>query len=98
MKSGIFRYLLIILSIEFLVLSVFPCQDKNNLEAKHQMEHNQDECSPFCVCQCCHTSVMLDLIIADFLPEKTNSDFKSIYLAFTSDLILNAHFHPPRRI
>lgn len=28
--------------------------------AEHHQDHNEaDDCSPFCVCQCCHTSPVL---------------------------------------
>jgi hypothetical protein len=58
-----------------MVLSVIPCSDvqnecndtKPNQEMAHNHDHQQDKddnCSPFCICACCGTSVT----VIEFFP------------------------------
>lgn len=73
MKSAAF-----ILSIYILLLTTIPCADSgekcqdvsgncaisqtHNFSHGHSEEKN-DSCSPFCVCNCCHVSVLITSII-----------------------------------
>ena len=99
MKANALQYFLIILSLEFLFLSAIPCQDgfaSDRIE--HESDHHQDECSPFCVCQCCHIPVIQEIIATEFKPHKPLSEYQSIYIPYSSNFVMKPHFHPPRRI
>lgn len=57
-----------ILSVYIFGLTFFPCGDVHGAdeehsqwEASHDHDEGEDDCSPMCYCQCCHTSVILTL-------------------------------------
>ncbi|MBY0426353.1 MAG: hypothetical protein K2Q22_12000 [Cytophagales bacterium] len=58
------RFFTIVLSFFVLMLSIAPCSDVENcnqedveLTADHtDHQHEQDFCSPFCICACCGCS------------------------------------------
>ncbi len=66
-----------ILSILILVMSVRPCSDGSTISSCESAEYSgchhdtgdqrggvEDDCSPFCVCQCCG----ITLFMPDFIP------------------------------
>lgn len=72
----------IILSLYLLTLIALPCIDVQKDIAKHQVElsqQNQDEhhhsdadhCSPFCTCNCCATS----LIIQEYIVQSNSFSY-----------------------
>lgn len=61
------KFVHLILSIYIIALSCLPCTDaENNIRNKEisvrvqeksaSNEHHDDACSPFCICNCCHSS------------------------------------------
>lgn len=61
------KYLAIILSVYMTLLSLLPCQDKEDmiagithitLQKSHSPndERGQETCTPFCTCSCCSTA------------------------------------------
>ncbi|MCA5003540.1 DUF6660 family protein [Sphingobacterium bovistauri] len=79
------RFLYIILSMYLLSLTVIPCSDsivsmcQNQIEDTHAHDNpnsadNHDNCSPFCVCNCCKVYGVSQLL-GDYFP---NSDLKYI--------------------
>jgi len=61
------KFINLILSFYIIALSCLPCSDaENNIgnkvtsisieEKSASNEHHDDACSPFCICNCCHTS------------------------------------------
>jgi hypothetical protein len=65
------RIFCILLSIYFLTLSALPCTDEQVGAEKQDTEltvaghtshdHEQETCSPFCICACCGVSVFLSM-------------------------------------
>ncbi|KJD33785.1 hypothetical protein PK35_03255 [Tamlana nanhaiensis] len=62
------KFLAFILSIYIFTLNLMPCEDsvvadnevKTEISQKHDSDHNHqdnDLCSPFCQCHCCHIHV-----------------------------------------
>lgn len=70
--AGMVKLVSTILSVYFLVLTVMPCADAQLISigeelssvhdeadhSGHDHSSGEDLCSPFCVCQCCHTDVV----------------------------------------
>jgi len=67
------RIIAFILALYVMVLTVIPCIDVPQDNSKHKTEFSQqkqdshhhsdtDHCSPFCTCNCCSTSVILQEI------------------------------------
>lgn len=91
-----------ILSILITFLSLLPCDDVkviDNCDQEIQFHNdndndhsNTDDCSPFCLCQCCHTPVVI------FSPYYFNtaitlySNYKQ--LGYYQSLILNILLYP----
>jgi len=70
------KIIALILSLCILALSAIPCIDAKADLSGHQVEiaqpckdthqHNEaDNCSPFCTCNCCTTSVILQEYMAE---------------------------------
>ena len=63
------RSVALILAVFFAGLTVIPCTDAEIAEdtietvledgLEHQHDSESDLCSPFCVCQCCHTHLIV---------------------------------------
>jgi len=70
------KFIAAILSIYILVLVAFPCADKSECNVMHKTELSQqatastvpamDECSPFCVCNCCVSIVLVQIFSVSF--------------------------------
>ena len=65
----------ILFAFYFLSLSVMPCNDEQDCkEAKHteqvaqadNHEHENEVCTPFCVCSCCATHILFSNFSNDF--------------------------------
>ena len=81
------RSVALIFAIFFAGLTVIPCTDAEIAEdtietvledgLEHQHDSESDLCTPFCVCHCCHThliiqqSFMSDLVIRSFPTTKS---------------------------
>ena len=60
------KFINLLLSIYIIALSCLPCTDaegyieNNTAVVKNQekaiSEHHADSCSPFCICNCCHSN------------------------------------------
>lgn len=95
-----------LLAIFFLYLSVIPCVDavecqEENAEYQLKAEdgHNHDAeddyCSPFCACQCCHSHITAPGLLAYFSHTQNSQEFSSYY----SDHLSNISFsiwEPPK--
>jgi hypothetical protein len=60
----------------FLFLSVIPCGDKEGCnefqqagfaQTTHHEDHNDEVCTPFCVCSCCATHFVATSIESQFI-------------------------------
>src|SRR5665648_798067 len=69
------KLLAYILSIYFLVLTAIPCVDVpedhdickvEQAQDATDHQHETDDCSPFCTCQCCTTPVVFHEFIVHF--------------------------------
>ncbi len=59
------RYVALLLSLWFSVLTQVPCDDTLLLSSQHQVESycvhindHTEHCSPLCYCHCCHSPVV----------------------------------------
>lgn len=81
------RFTALIFSVYIFALALMPCSDSadHSHDGENQIaitqthgdaaEHHADMCSPFCLCQCCQTSVVeLGLAFIPNLP----ADFESV--------------------
>ncbi len=98
----------IILSIYVTCLALVPCSDFENIqsgqelsvEATHDHDHPDncnDSCTPFCMCACCHTNVVVNKEEVDntlnlITPDSTLHDF---YTEMETTPYLHVLFHPP---
>ncbi|MDP4189500.1 MAG: hypothetical protein Q8907_06505 [Bacteroidota bacterium] len=94
-----------ILSIYVLVLIAIPCADKPDDNLLHKPEitqgspsgHHQDmdHCSPFCVCSCCASPVVLQFYAFPANLIYVQVDFPELVPDFHS-ATLNSVWQPPR--
>ncbi|WP_341224761.1 DUF6660 family protein [uncultured Arcticibacterium sp.] len=98
-----------ILSISVLLMAIMPCGDdfllsvKGNVEGarlvdrthQHQ-DGEEDDCSPFCLCQCCGSSFAFDLSLVPLkLWEFTTYSYSFNYsFNYTGDFSVGV-WHPP---
>jgi len=99
-----------ILAVLMICLSVIPCDDVEGAEncgtethfhAQSNQDHDghseSDGCSPFCVCQCCHTPVILSSYFARTSIFLNNTNIKlDHYQSFLPNSIIYAIWHPPK--
>ena len=90
------QILTLLLSVYLLALMVLPCNDDHSHTsvttekqiAQADEHHNDiDACSPFCVCACCTTPIMVQqLITFESLPFITpyNRELNSFYTSVTA--------------
>lgn len=87
------RIITSLLSVYLLVLMVLPCNDAHaqtetvshtQLSQIHNDEHHEDFCTPFCICACCTTPIIVQSATVFEVPyfdisyTKTQSFYKSI--------------------
>ncbi|MCP1996829.1 DUF6660 family protein [Flavobacterium sp. HSC-61S13] len=106
MKKGR-QIVIMFISVLLLVLALLPCADKKTVTA---MEHTltqvstsshqhvgMDKCSPFCVCNCCTSPIMIknNVFFEQFTFPKTTLKSPDYYQSF---VITVFHFiwKPPR--
>ena len=98
----------ILLSVLMLSFSVIPCEDEivyddNNVEMhcsddnKQDNHSDKDNCSPFCVCQCCQIHIAFSIpffkkIIIDRSVEEKTEIYQNLYEKDTFFLVWN----PPK--
>jgi hypothetical protein len=93
------KILTAILSIYFLGLSFVPCadsapeeKDSVSIENHCSDENHLDLCAPFCLCQCCHSVVVMEkspyvvMAIPSF-PEQIISKGKNLQAEFLDPLL-----------
>jgi hypothetical protein len=98
------KYFLLLFSLYILTLSSVPCVcedmcEDENIEQTTQHEQEQDEnCTPFCTCACCHTVVTAYKYVA--LNKKQSFALPINYpIVKVKDFIsttLNANWQPPK--
>jgi len=81
------KLLSLLFALYFSVLAGYPCTDADeraNADVAFHMQHNQagaDQCSPFCICSCCATSVQLTAEAITLTVDRAhNSKFITPYL------------------
>lgn len=103
MKSGILAVLMI-------YLSVMPCDDLNEVDScaidtNFHTQNDQDpdghsesdDCSPFCVCQCCHTPVIMSsYFVRTSIAVYSTADKMDYYQSVYPNGINDAIWHPPK--
>ena len=103
------RILAFILSIFVLAMAIMPCDDEfdNAMSpdvSKTQVENhsdnhshqNEDGCTPFCICQCCGTPIILPALFN--FNEKNEVALSSISFHYSSLYFYdysNGVWHPP---
>lgn len=101
------KFLKIILSVHFLLLSCMPCADAetsnyNNSgpEWVHSVKHHHDDfCSPFCICSCCGSVVIshpqvesFEFFHPNFIPEQKTAGYEFAFISnFTGNI-----WQPPK--
>jgi hypothetical protein len=90
------QILTLLLSVYLLALMVLPCNDdhshaqvttENQIAQADNHHDDVDACSPFCVCACCTTPIMVQQIIAfESLPAiiPYNREVNSFYMPVAS--------------
>lgn len=99
-----------ILAILMIYLSVMPCDDINEtknsgVESSFLTQCNQhndghaesDDCSPFCICQCCHTPVIMNtFFVRTSVVSFTIQDKLGYYESLNANSFINTVWHPPQ--
>jgi hypothetical protein len=95
-----------ILSLFLLGLSVIPCADEVNAESveitsvntdgDHDHESDEDLCSPFCVCQCCHSHFVANHAYYPNLISLVQVIQKTEYNAYFTNGYLDSILQPPQ--
>lgn len=89
MKS-IRQILTIILSVYLLALMAMPCRDdhshkttvtQNQLAQAEDHDHEADGCTPFCVCNCCTTPIVVQQLFT-FIPVTFNAPYNREVISF----------------
>ena len=101
-----------LLAVLMIYLSVMPCEDikgadkcstETHLYAQcnqHNDSHSDsDGCSPFCICQCCHTPViMTSYFVRTSIVVNKTQDKLGYYRSLYDNSIINAIWHPPKSV
>ncbi|MEM1405143.1 MAG: DUF6660 family protein [Bacteroidota bacterium] len=100
------RLFAFILSLFLLGLSVVPCADGANDESieitsvntdgDRDHESDEDLCSPFCVCQCCHSHFVANHAFYPNLMSLLNMIENTAYNAFFTKGHLDSILQPPQ--
>jgi hypothetical protein len=95
-----------ILSISFLMLTMFPCTETESadvcgVEVHYHMQGNQghsdtDLCSPFCLCLCCNTNITTNHNLNYALLAANQQVHKTIYRGISEKDILHSLLQPPQ--
>lgn len=99
-----------IFAVFMFFLSVMPCDDsqgdkspdlESHLHAQNSQDHEghseTDDCSPFCVCQCCQTSIIFSINSFESPINFSNTDIKfNFYQSFHPNGMIHAIWHPPK--
>ncbi len=105
---GMLKVLSIIFSVYITLLTVVPCSDIPQEEAgveKHEVtehhDHNgdcdDDSCTPFCSCSCCHTNVTVGKVSvyhSNALGVLSSQNI-NVYIERSSTPHYNTLFRPP---
>jgi hypothetical protein len=101
------KFFVCILSIYILVLTAIPCIDKpdDHRFAKNEktsctnshQQHEGNQCSPFCTCNCCVTPVIYqDLVISFDSFSYVEKNFFSHYKSAIFSFHLSSIWQPPQ--
>ncbi|RKS25734.1 hypothetical protein CLV94_0778 [Flavobacterium endophyticum] len=97
-----------ILSVYLLVLMVLPCNDAHahpesavlsHVSQLQNEQHHEDFCTPFCICACCTTPIIMQSVAVFEVPyfensyTKTPSFYKSIASSFFGSI-----WQPPQLV
>ena len=103
------QFLTSFLSVYLLVLMVLPCNDahatteifsKTHFSQVTQDEHHEDFCTPFCICSCCTTpiivaqpAIIFEVSYFENFQTQTTSFYKSITSNFYGSI-----WQPPQLV
>jgi hypothetical protein len=102
----IMKALSVILSFYVLVLTTVPCIDRpfdkdihqsgQAGNAAHNHENDTDQCSPFCVCNCCGSQVLSieTILISSILP--LNKEHVFWYASTFKSNLFHSIWQPPK--
>ncbi|WP_374988006.1 DUF6660 family protein [Marinoscillum sp. MHG1-6] len=100
------KFFAIIMTILILTLSLTPCGDEDTdcrqdeislLEAhQHHDHHTSDLCSPLCVCQCCHTNLVVCNLYLSITSQRTIVENRSTFSPVLIDGISSGILQPPQ--
>ncbi|MCD9189561.1 MAG: hypothetical protein LUM44_24345 [Pyrinomonadaceae bacterium] len=102
-----------ILSIYILLLSLAPCSEmigfaeslneksspQTVLQTQHETNENGEDCSPFCICSCCHFSTVYQFktfTITRKITVSPISRHENLYLNPYSNTFKNSVWQPPK--
>ena len=100
------KYLYVIFAIFILTVSVIPCVDahtENNAELEFSQEHNSnnenhnEDCSPFCTCDCCSISVINSSV--RIFDKEQKSENSIVFFHYSFDYSFEYYFsvwNPPK--
>ncbi|MEZ0005863.1 hypothetical protein ABH942_001220 [Flavobacterium sp. 28YEA47A] len=80
------HFLTSFLSVYLLVLMILPCNDvhaqlqttsSTQISQFQNEQHHEDFCSPFCICACCTTPIVMQSAIVFEVPHFDNSYTKT---------------------
>ncbi|MDY8134618.1 DUF6660 family protein [Aquimarina sp. 2201CG5-10] len=100
------KFLVTIFSIYFLGLSFTPCEDIVHIDTDttevvsdfelHSDNHCEDQCSPFCSCQCCHVNMVETDLHSYKIISPQISKLSSTHFISSVQEVNYAILHPPR--
>ncbi|TPD65707.1 DUF6660 family protein [Flavobacterium microcysteis] len=103
------HFLTSFLSVYLLVLMILPCNDVHaqpqtvshtQISQLENEQHHEDFCTPFCICACCTTPIIIhSAIVFDMAPHFDNSYTKtpSFYKPVTSSFF-GSIWQPPQLV
>src|SRR5436190_8939541 len=99
------KFLSFIIACYTLALSIAPCNDVHEgqtnvpLTIQAAQEHHQEDndiCSPFCICNCCQSSVVISgFNYSQIVPVFITKNF-SLNSQHSPSLFASDHWQPPR--
>ncbi|WP_394340435.1 DUF6660 family protein [Marinoscillum furvescens] len=100
------KFLTIILSFFLLGLSLVPCADETEPDSveisyeesgsDHDHNKSEDLCSPFCVCNCCHSHLIVQQIFISELGALIFPLKRSAYNAPITSGFIGSLLQPPQ--
>ena len=96
----------VLLSIFFLMITMFPCADEEtgdtcgtevHFHSQSEQNHSEEDvCPPFCICQCCHSSVTNLRLFNNRMISLSNPVHQTWYLGDLGKDIPDSLLQPPQ--